>query len=190
MACKYVKEFDFSPYKAGGHVKPVAKADGYSKKAAGGVQVGPPSNVAPGHIMAKKGGSTCKAKGGVIEKATGEKYPSRKEMIKHERSESPRERKEEMVQTSEIKGNIPAITQARPMPAPARKRMPIAPQGPLIALKEGGKIPKAAQAKVGKVMGEYKEGKLHSGSKKGPEVTNSKQALAIALSEGRKEKVK
>jgi hypothetical protein len=194
MACKYVKEFDFSPYKAGGHVKPVAKADGYDKKASGGVLVGPPTSVAPGHAMAKggkscnKGGATCKAKGGIIEKATGEKYPSRKEMIKHERSESPRERKEEMVRTSEIKGNIPAIAQARPMPAPARKRMPVAPQGPLIALKEGGKIPKVAQAKVGKVMGEYKEGKLHAGSKKGPEVTNPKQAIAIALSEARKKK--
>jgi len=32
-------------------------------------------------------------------------------------------------------------------------------------------------------MREYKAGKLHSGSKKGPEVTNPKQAIAIALSE-------
>lgn len=41
-------------------------------------------------------------------------------------------------------------------------------------------------------MHEYKEGKLHSGSKKGPEVNNRKQAIAIALSEARKagEKVK
>ena len=38
-------------------------------------------------------------------------------------------------------------------------------------------------AKVGKVMKEYKEGKLHSGSKKGKEVTSRKQAVAIALSE-------
>ena len=38
-------------------------------------------------------------------------------------------------------------------------------------------------AKVGKVMGEFKEGTLHSGSKKGPAVTNKKQAIAIALSE-------
>lgn len=37
--------------------------------------------------------------------------------------------------------------------------------------------------KVEKVMGEYKEGKLHSGSKKGPVVTDKKQAIAIALSE-------
>ena len=39
--------------------------------------------------------------------------------------------------------------------------------------------------KVEKVMGEYKEGKLHSGSKSGPVVTNKKQAVAIALSEQR-----
>ncbi len=43
-----------------------------------------------------------------------------------------------------------------------------------------------AKKKVSKVMHEFKEGKLHSGSKKGPEVTNPKQAVAIALSEARK----
>ena len=41
------------------------------------------------------------------------------------------------------------------------------------------------KGKVGKVMGEFKEGALHSGSKKGPVVTNPKQAKAIALSEAR-----
>lgn len=40
--------------------------------------------------------------------------------------------------------------------------------------------------KVSRVMDEWKEGKLHSGSKKGPIVENQKQALAIALSEARK----
>ena len=39
------------------------------------------------------------------------------------------------------------------------------------------------QAKVGKVMGEFGKGKLHTGSKKGPVVTNPKQAIAIAMSE-------
>ena len=34
-------------------------------------------------------------------------------------------------------------------------------------------------------MEEYKKGKLHSGSKKGPIVTNRKQAIAIGLSEAR-----
>ena len=39
------------------------------------------------------------------------------------------------------------------------------------------------KGKVEKVMKEYKEGKLHSGSKKGPVVKNQKQAVAIAMSE-------
>ena len=42
--------------------------------------------------------------------------------------------------------------------------------------------------KVSKVMKEYRAGKLRSGSKKGPKVTNKKQAIAIALSEARKKK--
>ena len=37
--------------------------------------------------------------------------------------------------------------------------------------------------KVKKVMREFKEGTLHSGSKKGPMVKSRKQAIAIALSE-------
>lgn len=41
-----------------------------------------------------------------------------------------------------------------------------------------------AQKKVGKVMGEFKEGTLHSG-KGGKVVTNPKQAVAIALSEAK-----
>lgn len=46
--------------------------------------------------------------------------------------------------------------------------------------------------KMEKVMHEYKEGELHSGSKKGPKVKSRKQAIAIAMSEARKagEKVK
>ncbi len=40
--------------------------------------------------------------------------------------------------------------------------------------------------KVPKVMSEWKQGTLHSGSKQGPVVTNPKQAVAIALSEARK----
>ena len=37
-------------------------------------------------------------------------------------------------------------------------------------------------------MKEYKSGKLHSGSKKGPVVKSKKQAVAIALSEAGKSK--
>lgn len=43
-----------------------------------------------------------------------------------------------------------------------------------------------AAKKVAKVMNEYGKGMLHSGSKKGPVVTNQKQAVAIAYSEARK----
>ena len=71
---------------------------------------------------------------------------------------------------------------ARLRDARARQRakkyppMPIRPAG----------FAKGGMNKVSKVMSEYKEGKLHSGSKKGPVVKNRKQAVAIALSEARK----
>ncbi|NGX57225.1 MAG: hypothetical protein K940chlam3_00110 [Chlamydiae bacterium] len=45
---------------------------------------------------------------------------------------------------------------------------------------------KKAEAKIGKVMGEFKEKTLRSGSKKGPVVKSKAQALAISLSEARK----
>lgn len=45
---------------------------------------------------------------------------------------------------------------------------------------------KKTMAKVGKVMQEFAEGDLHSGSKKGPIVKNPKQALAIGYSEARR----
>ena len=44
------------------------------------------------------------------------------------------------------------------------------------------KTKKGKAEKVGKVMGEYKEGTLHSG-KGGPVVKSRKQAVAIALSQ-------
>lgn len=45
-----------------------------------------------------------------------------------------------------------------------------------------------AQDKVGKVMREYKEGKLKSSS--GDKVTSRKQAVAIGISEAREEGLK
>lgn len=138
MGCKYVKEFDFGPDKT--YVKGYARG-GYAK------------------------GGSCYAKGGITEKETGEKYPSRKAMVKHEREETPRMQREEVIERSQVK-------------IPARKMMP------MIEMKKGGKM----QAKIGKVMGEYKAGELHSGSAKGPVVKSRKQAVAIAMSEGRKAK--
>lgn len=40
--------------------------------------------------------------------------------------------------------------------------------------------------KIEKTMHEFKEGDLHSGSKTGPKVSSRRQAVAIALSQGRK----
>ena len=61
--------------------------------------------------------------------------------------------------------------------------------------KGGEKLKKEVKAgkkeeKVASVMEEYKEGKLHSGSKKGPKVKSRKQALAIALQESKNIKKK
>ena len=39
--------------------------------------------------------------------------------------------------------------------------------------------------KIATEMRKFKEGDLHSGSKKGPIVTNPKQAIAISLSEAK-----
>lgn len=42
--------------------------------------------------------------------------------------------------------------------------------------------------KIHKVLTEWKDHKLHSGSKTGPLVTNKKQAVPIAISEAKKKK--
>ncbi len=46
------------------------------------------------------------------------------------------------------------------------------------------------KAKIKVVMEEFKEGRLHSGSKHGPLVGNPKQAIAIAISESKRKKRK
>lgn len=48
----------------------------------------------------------------------------------------------------------------------------------------------AKKEKMKKVMDEWKEGELHSGSKKGPKVTSREQAIAIGLSESGQSKKK
>ena len=68
-----------------------------------------------------------------------------------------------------------------------------APKGMMVVIgigkpKHDAPMEKAKGGKVGKVMHEFGEGKLHSGSKKGPKVSNPKQAIAIALSEAGKTK--
>jgi hypothetical protein len=48
------------------------------------------------------------------------------------------------------------------------------------------KYSKKAETKIGKVMEEFGEDKLHSGSKKGPLVKSRKKAIAIGISEAKK----
>lgn len=91
------------------------------------------------------------------------------------------------------RGKLPAPRRAMPVAPKApmidrarmlmsRRGMRVAPQ-PLMRA-DGGKVSKG-EKKIGKVMGEFKRGELHSGSKEGPLVTSPKQAKAIALSEAR-----
>lgn len=70
-----------------------------------------------------------------------------------------------------------------PKPVPPIAMLEELPRQDVRYYKKGGEV---KGKKIAKVMREYKEGKLHSGSKKGPKVTSEKQAMAIALSEARK----
>jgi len=212
---KYVKEFDFGPqltyvkgYARGGKCK-TDYAMGGSCYAEGGK-----TDLAQDKAMIKKAfkqhdmqehkggkGTTLKLKkgGNVMEKATGERYPSREAMMKHERKETPRMQREEVMERETVRNadrgpsggpgmrrNMGALGMIANKDPGERRGVPVAPNLPMISpMKKGGAVPKAGQYKVGKVMGEFKKGELHSGSKKGPEVTNPKQAIAIALSEAR-----
>jgi hypothetical protein len=156
MACTYVKEFDFK--------KTAGDMSSAKQKYADG---GPVSVAVHKHEKALHKGEplTKLARGG---KVPANSYPSREAMVKRESKETPRMQREELVQRSKVM-------------APARRSVPVAPTSPLVAMKNGG-----SAGKMSKVMGEFKSGELHSGSKSGPEVTNPKQAVAIAMSEARK----
>ena len=322
----YVKDFDFSSagktvgYCGGGMVK-TKMANGGSAKAGQNVQMAKSNAIEKsmsGQKMTKMASGGYYAEGGSItEEATGETYPSRSAMVKHEALETPRMQKQEMIQKSTVRAPAlklkagrasagkaaipPQITmktggfvegggmipnkgslgvknnkdpgesggkalvkshpaynfkkggevkkyamggptasqqgalqamkaaaskqapqqrmppQESPMRAPPRGMEQMAaqmaqrgpspqqmasgaggrslppqeapmrapPRGMATGLKKGGTVPKTGQYKIPKVMDEFKSGKLHSGSKSGPEVTNRKQALAIAISEAR-----
>jgi len=85
-----------------------------------------------------------------------------------------------LVRTESVTGHVPKnLSVGRTL-----KEHVAADQQPIFQGVTAMKMTKA-QKKVGKVMAEYKSGKLHSGSKSGPMVKNPKQAIAIALSEAK-----
>jgi hypothetical protein len=101
----YVKDFNFS---SAGKTVGLCN-DGMTKMASGGYY----------------------SKGGMKEPATGEKYPSRRAMMKHESMETPRMQREEVMQSRMVKTP----------PAPMRRQMPVAPTAPMIqpgGMKKGG----------------------------------------------------
>lgn len=177
MGCKYVKEFDFTPYKCGGKVA-TKYAEGGSVKADLKQDKKMIAQAVHKHEKAQHPGkplTKLKKGGSVLEKATGERYPSKAAMVKHEMRESPREQREEMVQKRVVRG--PAMAAGRdPRAALLKPPMAMPP-----AMKKGGKF----EAKVKTVMHEFGKGELHSG-KSDKIVTNPKQAIAISLSEARR----
>lgn len=52
------------------------------------------------------------------------------------------------------------------------------------------KYSKKAQKKITHVMKEFGEGNLHAGSKKGPVISNPKQAIAIGIGEAKRKGMK
>ena len=80
-------------------------------------------------------------------------------------------------------------TKAKAMASKADRHYPNLVDNMRAAKMATGGMTKKQTAKVGKVMGEFKDKGLHSG-KGGPVVKNPKQAIAIALSEARKLKKK
>jgi hypothetical protein len=92
--------------------------------------------------MTKMASGGYYSKGGITEAATGETYPSRRAMMKHESLETPRMQRDEVMQSRTVKAPPVAMAAARQgPPTPMRRQMPVAPTGPMIqpgAMKKGG----------------------------------------------------
>lgn len=99
---------------------------------------------------------------------------------KSTRSASPTKK----TQTSPTRTRTSTLSKSTTTPKRTKKTISTSTKTKRLTAKR--KTSPAAQEKVKKVMKEFKENKLHTGSKKGPKVKSRKQAIAIALSQARK----
>ena len=213
MAVKYVKDFEFSPdrgfHKSAEPMKAKASyrdmpARAKPNAAAMGAKK---MESAPGRANYAAGGRTSYADmpyAARVAKSRAESDARTAELRKKQDTSfggKPNEKVQAM--RARLDAKIAANRQASDAKEAARRAAAIAarkaPSGPTRSLRpaptmtimpvpmsDDGMVMAKKGGKIEKVMREYKEGKLHSGSKKGPVVKDRKQAVAIALSEARK----
>ena len=181
MGVKYVKDFEFSYMNKDSKVPKAAKAS--SKDVPARAKPNSPAKGAPRmESKPKMGKGQGFAEGGRVpgydmDRLPAKKPPGRTMDLAPSKPEKGEYQGYAMggMMRRERERLAPRARRAVALPVPVR---PLPEYEPVY--KKGGEV---KGKKIAKVMGEYKRGELRSGSKKGPKVTNPKQAMAIALSE-------
>lgn len=180
MAVKYVKDFDFSKGTAACNY-----AKGGAAKKPAGMMIVIGVGKSKGPMKKSEGGSVSDSDRRMMEQMAGDANAY---------TEAQRMMGQGAVSDTEARAMRAAVAKKKPAPA-AKKGSPYIPgtnvkAGDLYTKEELERLERGYKkgGKVAKVMHEFGEGKLHSGSKEGPKVTSRKQAVAIALSEAGKMK--
>lgn len=189
---KYVKEFDFSSAgKTVGYCEGGMAKKGYAK---GGMHEDVGMDKAMIKTAVHKHEKAMHEGEPLTKLARGGRRPEVRSMAKREMMATPTMEKKEVIQRQSVKAPASPLGMIRDNSKLGirgnknpgiRKSVPVAPKQPMIAMKQGGLMSEKGSKKVERVMSEFKSGELHSGSKYGPVVKNPKQAVAIALREGR-----